>query len=106
MDGKTINKLSIKKCHNNITTKTQSLITNSTLPPPEPDSAMIKCENSIMPFYKVLDWFNPIDGSIFPLIRIDLERTIRNLEKTRSGNLKYLKYKNKYLQLKKNLTKK
>ena len=108
LDEKTVNILTFKKCENNNTDKKYPLITNCD-PKYESDD-IINCNVCIEPFYKKITWNNPIEGAT----QKDLSEistivyTLINLLKDQSRNLKYskyLKYKNKYLELKKSLAK-
>ena len=106
LNGYEKNGLKIQKCLHNIAEKTQSLITNSNFTP-----ITGNCQNSIEPFYKKIVWVNPFPTAttspVFDHDDIVLD-IIKTLKQSRSGNLKYskyLKYKNKYLKLKKSLSK-
>ena len=122
-----INSLTFKKCVKTSHEKKHSLITNCELPE---DPTKIKCMDCIESFYKKLTWNNPyrnVSASAYaapvsiytspsflgneltlPAKRINLDEIIKKLKKTCSDNSKYskyLKYKNKYLQLKKSFAK-
>jgi hypothetical protein len=112
-----INGLKFQKCENTYTGPKQSLIKNCDLPE---DPAILECDKCIMPFYKTIKWLNPFgdadnyfiitEGSIGTrdTSEMQLDEIIFSLNhwKETQKKSKYLKYKNKYLQLKKKLAKK
>jgi hypothetical protein len=110
LDEKTVNILTFKKCENNYTDRIYPLITNCD-PKYKKTRNHIDCNACIEPFYKKITWNNPIEGASkknLSEISTNVYQLIKELSIDESQNLfsKYLKYKNKYLELKKSLSKK